>query len=71
MWKELTTTEPGVKVWVNTDEIDTMQRVDPSSIKSELLIIPNADKEPITVIHTKHGNKAVVKESPEEILKTN
>jgi len=70
-WKQLTSVEPGVTVWIDTNEIDMLQRIDPKSIKSEVLIMPNEDKEAITIVMTKGKNKAIVKESPEEILKTN
>lgn len=71
MWKQLTTFEPGVTIWVHTDHIDTIQRVDPTQLKSDLIINPNIDKDPVTVVTTKYHNKAVVKETPEEILQTN
>lgn len=70
-WKMFHTHELGVTVWVDIDEIDMIQHVDPSTVKSESLILPGEDKDPVSIIYTKSKNKIAVKESPEVILQVN
>lgn len=71
MWKKLKGIEPGIYCWVNTNEIDTLQYLDPNHVRSDLVVLPGQeDKSDVLVITTKHGNKITVEAKPEDVLST-
>lgn len=68
MYIKLTSVEQGVTEYIKADTIEIMKFVDPKSLKSDMLILPNAEKDTVTIVVTRNGNKSVVKESPEQII---
>jgi hypothetical protein len=69
-WIEVKGIETGVTCWVQRDEIDTIQYVNPHELKSDLIIMPGQeDKKDICIIHTKSGNKLTVLGTPDDLLK--
>jgi len=67
-WKALKGVEPGVTCYVETNEIDTIQHVNPKAFQSESLVLPGDDRVDMCVICTKSGNKLTVEGTPKEIL---
>ena len=68
-WKTLKGVETGVTCYVETQEIDTIQHIDPKAVTSQHLLIPGQeDRKDLCVIYTKSGNKLTVEGTPKEIL---
>lgn len=65
---KLTSTEQGVSIWIDPENIDFLQQFNPADIKESTLILPGKEKDAFTMIYTKHGHKALVTETPEEIF---
>jgi hypothetical protein len=72
MWKELKGVDAGISCWVDTDQIDTVQYINPRVLQSDLIQIPGLDdKKDTSVITTRSGNKLTVQATPKEIFEEN
>ena len=69
MMREFKGVEKGITVYLNVNDIDTIQYVNPEKLKSDLIKIPGMDDRiAMCIVTTKSGNKVTVAATPEEIL---
>lgn len=69
MMREFPGIEKGISVWFDVNEIDTIQFINPDSLKSSVIQIPGIDdRVQMCIVTTRSGNKATVACTPDEIF---